>query len=95
MSEETALQQALEANQTLQDEIDRLRKTTTMLRRVNGSLRLANNSLRRQNEQAAQNDELFKQLCESGFGVNVTDEAGGLPDRSAVESTVANVEEAS
>jgi hypothetical protein len=96
MSEETRLlEQALDSNSTLEDEIKRLRKTVTMLRGVNGALRRANDSLRRQAELAVQNDELFKQICDTGFGATVTEETGGLPGSSAVESTVANVEEAS
>ena len=92
---EAMLEHAIESNKTLQEEIDRLRRTNTMLRNVNGALRRANTSLRRQAELAVQSDEMFKQLCENGFGVPVTDNEGGLPGESAVEPTVANVEEAS
>lgn len=97
MSEETErlVQQMTEANETLQSEIDRLRTTNRMLRNINSSLRRANQSLQRQQEQAVQNDELFKQICENGFGVTVADVEGGLPEASAVESLVANGEEAS
>lgn len=95
MSEETALQQALESNQTLQEEINQLRRTNRMLRNLNGALRRANDSLRRQHDVAVQNDEMFRQLCESGFGVPVDGEVGGLPAESVVEASVANEGEAS
>lgn len=88
MSEETEqmLQQMTEANETLQEEISRLRRTNTMLRGVNGALRRANSSLRRQADLAVENDEMFKQLCDSGFGATVAEETGGLPESSVVES---------
>ena len=95
MSEEALLQQALETNQTLQEEINQLRRTNKMLRNLNTALRRANDSLRRQHEMAVQNDEMFKQLCESGFGANVDGEAGGLPADLSVEASVANEGEAS
>jgi FtsZ-binding cell division protein ZapB len=95
MSEEALLQQALDSNQILQEEINQLRRTNRMLRNINGALRRANDSLRRQQEQAVVNDEMFKQLCESGFGVPVDGEAGGLPAESLVETPVANGAEAS
>lgn len=96
MSEETKLlEQALDTNQTLQDEINQLRRTNKMLRNLNGALRRANDSLRRQHELAVQNDELFKQLCETGFGVPVEGNEGGLPENPVVEASVANEGEAS
>ena len=88
------VQQAVESANTLQEEIDRLRRTNTMLRNVNGAVRRANDSLRRQTELAVQSDEMFKQLCISGFGATVAEEGGGLPSDSVVEPTVAKVEEA-
>lgn len=94
MSEETSLTQALEINQTLQEEINQLRRTNGMLRKLNGALRRANDSLRRQHELAVQNDEMFKQLCESGFGNTVVEQEGGLPESSTVEGAVANATEA-
>ena len=94
MSEETT-QQLLDANQTLQDEITQLRRTNKMLRNVNGVLRRANDSLRRQHQMAVENDELFRQICESGLDVPVDVEVGGLPAEALVESSVANGEEAS
>jgi hypothetical protein len=88
MSEEALLQQALESNETLQEEITQLRRTNKMLRNLNTALRRANSSLRRQHELAVQNDEMFKQLCESGFGGTDAGREGVQSEVSGEESNI-------
>lgn len=93
MSEETDA--LFSANETLEEEVQRLRKTVTMLRRINGVLRRASESLRRQADLAQRNDEVFKHICESGFGATGMPDEGGLPEDGIVEPVTIGAEEAS
>lgn len=71
----------LESNEMLREEMQQLRNNNRILRRVHSALRHANTALRNQVALAQQNDELFKELCTSDFGVKVTSpEEGGLPE---------------
>lgn len=85
----------LEANATISAERDTLRRSNSTLRKVIGILRRANESLRRQQELQVENDEIFKYVCEHGFDASVVAPEAGLVEGEAVESTVANAEEAS
>jgi hypothetical protein len=80
------VEQLLEANQTLQSEVQRLTDQRRILRRVNSALREALESQRRQVAIAVENDEQFKSLCQEGqesFDGTVSEEAsGGLPSAS-------------
>ena len=80
MYSKAIVEQLLEANKTLQEEVQRLTDSRRILRRVNSALREANDSLRRQTSIAIQNDDNFKALCQEGFDVPVSgDTQGGLP----------------
>lgn len=92
---EAIVQSLVGANGTLEEEVKRLRKTVTTLRTVNGILRRENSSLRRQAELAQQNDEVFKHICESGFGASVTSAEGGLLEADVVETSAIDEVEAS
>ena len=77
-----------DANDTLQEEVVRLRETNTMLRRVNHALRRTLDSLRNQVAAAAENDETFKAFCAGEFDDQVieTEDAGLAESVSQVEA---------
>ena len=71
----------IESNDNLRGELAQLRNNNRILRRVHSALRSANQALRNQLAIAQQNDELFKELCTSDYGAEVTrPEDGGLPE---------------
>lgn len=76
------VEQLLEANQTLQSEVQRLTDQRRILRRVNSALREALESQRRQVAIAVENDEQFKSLCQEDFDVVSGDDGSGLPSAS-------------
>ena len=86
MSEEIKI--LAESNDTLQDEVARLRETNSMLRRVNHALRRTLESLRNQVAAAAENDETFKAYCAGEFDAQVieTEDAGLAESGSQVEA---------
>lgn len=80
MYSKAVVEQLLEANNSLQEENQRLTDSRRILRRVNSALREALDSQRRQIEIAVQNDEQFKSICQQDFDVTVSGDAqGGLP----------------
>jgi FtsZ-binding cell division protein ZapB len=89
MSEEIfTIESLVESNNILQGEVTTLRNSNRILRTVHRALRAANESLRRQVEQAAFNDETFKQFCNGDFDaphqfdatVEVPTAEGALPE---------------
>jgi cell division septum initiation protein DivIVA len=73
MSEETlTLDAVVEANEMLQDEVNRLRNTNRVLRTVVRQLRSALTTLREQVAVAVQNDETFRSFCAGEFDVKST-----------------------
>jgi FtsZ-binding cell division protein ZapB len=84
MSEETfTIESLVESNNILQGEVTTLRNSNRILRTVHRALRAANESLRRQVEQAAFNDETFKQFCNGDF--DTPDQFKGEPDEHQAE----------
>jgi hypothetical protein len=70
-----------ESNDTLQDEVDRLKRSNKILRQVVRTLRTTVTSLRRSQEIAINNDEEFKALCQNdGELDSVPTAEGGLPE---------------
>ena len=85
------IQSLLEANDTLQEEVSRLRNSNRILRTVHRALRAANESLRAQIELAQFNDDTFKRFCSGEFDAVVTaapDESGLLEPGSQANSSV-------
>ncbi len=70
-----------EGNDSLQEEVTRLRDTNATLRTVVRTLRRTLESLRAQVAAAAENDETFKAYCNGEFDADVvTPEEGVLPE---------------
>ena len=88
MSEEIKI--LAESNDTLQEEVVRLRETNAMLRRVNHALRRTLDSLRNQVANATENDDTFRRYCEGEFDAQVTEpgDAGLAEAGSQVEEAV-------
>jgi hypothetical protein len=86
MSEEIKI--LAESNDTLHEEVLRLRETNTMLRRVNHTLRRTLDSLRNQVAAAAENDVTFRAFCDGEFDAPVieTEDAGLAESESQVEA---------
>ena len=59
----------IESNDILQGEVSQYRNSNRILRRVHSALRQANAALQNQVAIAHQNDDLFKEMCQSDFGV--------------------------
>ena len=78
MSEEIKILDALSNNDTLQEEVTRLRETNTMLRRVNHALRRTLDSLRNQVANATENDDTFRRFCEENLTLRLLN--SGTPD---------------
>jgi hypothetical protein len=76
------VEQLLDANKTLQEEVQRLTDQRRILRRVNSALRESLASQRRQIEIAVENDEAFKSMCQEGFDSVSGADAGALPSSS-------------
>jgi hypothetical protein len=58
----------MESVENLRGELAQLRNNNRILRRVHSALRAANQSLQNRVAIAQQNDELFKELCQSTYG---------------------------
>lgn len=72
------IESLIESNDLLRGELQQIRNNNRILRRVHSALRSANTALRNQVAIAENNDKLFKEMCEDGFGAPVTspDETG-------------------
>jgi len=87
MSEEIKI--LAESNDTLHEEVQRLRETNTMLRRVNHTLRRTLDSLRNQVAAAAENDETFKAFCDGEFDAQVIESDGAGLAESGTQVEIA------
>lgn len=81
---EQAIGALVEANEILQEELNRLRNNNRVLRTVIRALRESVTTLREQVAVATQNDDLFKAYCAGDFDASISTVNGGLPEAGEI-----------
>ena len=98
--DEGVVDQLVVGNESLHEENARLKTANRILRTVVRTLRTTNAGLREQIAQAAENDEMFRELCATYKPREISErvglvEQGGLPDATGtVDSLSADGEKA-